>query len=232
MMQTKFSTPDIYEDLHIQLITGQITQGSKMRSEELRSKYGCSANTIREVLFRLASVELVLFEEQRGFRARPIDEDRRHNLTKFRISLEQDGVTASIELGGLEWEAQMLAAHHKLSHIESQFQTSVPLRHHLRVWSAAEWEFHDSVISACDSPFLRSTYRLIYDQFRQQKISQPNYGYHPENVPEHLAILNAALARDAHAARVAVYNHMKRNLRDEGVSGALHPDNLKAKIAS
>jgi len=229
MQPQKFTTPQIYDDLHLQLVTAQIPQGAKLRSEHLRAKYDCSANTVREVLFRLASEGLVLFEEQRGFRARPLDPERLHYLTKFRIMLEQDGATASIQKGGLQWEAEFSAAHKKLSHIEQQITGPDLQGEALRLWSLAEREFHDTLLSACDSPFLRLSYRRTYDQFRQQKIMQPQYGYHPENVPEHQEILDAALARDAPRCRAAVYNHMKRNLRDGGASGEMHPDRRRAE---
>lgn len=224
MLKAKFSTPQIYDDLHMQLVTAQIPQGQKLRSERLREDYDCSANTIREVLFRLASEGLVVFEEQRGFRARPADRERLHYLTKFRITLEQEGATASIEQGGLEWEAQLAAAHQKLSHIESRLDATPLLGNTLRLWSLAELEFHDTLLSACDSPFLRSSYRRTYDQFRQQKIMQPDYGYHSENAGEHTAIVTTALARDVAGCCLAIYHHMKRNLRDGGASGELHPD--------
>ncbi|MEM6596025.1 MAG: GntR family transcriptional regulator [Pseudomonadota bacterium] len=223
MLKTKYSTPQIYDDLHMQLVTAQIPQGEKLRSEHLRDKYDCSANTIREVLFRLASEGLVIFEDQRGFRARPIDPERLHYLTKFRIMLEQEGATASIQNGELDWEAQLSAAHHKLAHIERKIETDGLQGQTLRLWSLAELEFHDTLLSACDSPFLRSSYRRTYDQFRQQKIMQPEYGFHPENAQEHQAIVDAALARDAQACRQAVYEHMKRNLRDGGAGRELDP---------
>ena len=223
MLKTRFTTPQIYDDLHIQLVTAQIPQGQKLRSEQLREKYDCSANTIREVLFRLASEGLVIFEEQRGFRAQPTDPERLHYLTKFRIMLEQEGAEASIALGGLEWEAELTAAHQKLSHIESRVSEGGFSGTNLRLWSLAELEFHDTLLSACDSPFLRSSYRRTYDQFRQQKIMQPEYGYHPENAPEHRAIVDAALARDVAACNQAIYDHMKRNLRDGGARGELDP---------
>lgn len=224
MLKTKFTTPQIYDDLHMQLVTAQIPQGEKLRSEHLREKYDCSANTIREVLFRLASEGLVLFEEQRGFRARPVDPERLHYLTKFRITLEQEGATASIKHGGLDWEAQVAAAHQKLGHIESRLDTIGLSGTTLQLWAKAELEFHDTLLSGCDSPFLRSSYSRIYDQFRQQKIVQPAYGYHSQNADEHKAIVEAALARNAPACRLAIYEHMKRNLRDGGANGELHPD--------
>ncbi len=230
MLKTKLTTPQIYDDLHMQLVTAQIPQGQKMRSERLREDYDCSANTIREVLFRLASEGLVIFEDQRGFRARPTDPERLHYLAKFRIMLEQEGATASIQNGGLEWEAQLAASHHKLSHIEGKLTDNPLSGNTLKLWSLAELEFHDTLLSACDSPFLRSSYRRTYDQFRQQKIMQPEYGYHPENILEHQAIVSAALDRDPDACRVAIYEHMKRNLRDGGASGELHPDRMTASM--
>ena len=224
MLNVKLSTPQIYDDILMKLVTAQIPQGQKLRSEHLRETYDCSANTIREVLFRLASEGLVVFEEQRGFRARPSDPERLHYLTKFRITLEQEGATASIAHGLLDWEAQLAAAHQKLSHIESRLDEVGLSGNTLKLWSLAELEFHDALLSGCDSPFLRSSYRRVYDQFRQQKILQPEYGFHPENADEHQAIVDAALSHDAPGCRLAIYEHMKRNLRDGGASGELHPD--------
>ena len=213
MLKTKLSTPQIYDDLHMQLVTAQIPQGQKMRSERLREDYDCSANTIREVLFRLASEGLVIFEDQRGFRARPADPERLHYLAKFRIMLEQEGATASILNGGLEWEAQLAAAHHKLSHIESEVRRAGGVEHVLSLWSNAEWEFHDTLISASRSPLLRETYKIIYDQFRQQLVSRDsNYGYYADNIEEHRAILEAALARDEPLCRQHIHDHLARNM--------------------
>lgn len=225
MLKAKLSTPQIYDDLHSKLVTAQIVQGEKMRSDMLKEQYDCSANTVREVLFRLASEGLVVFEEQRGFRARPTDPERLHYLTKFRIMLEQEGVTASIKTGGLEWESQIVAAHQKLSHIESNIHKNGMKGPTLNLWSLAERDFHDTLLSACDSPFLRSSYRRTYDQFRQQKIMQPDYGYHPENEIEHQSIVDAVLARDTQRSCIAIYDHMKRNLRDGGTSGEFDPRN-------
>lgn len=223
MLKMKMSTPKIYDDLHMKLVTAQIIQGEKLRSEKLKQQYDCSANTVREVMFRLASEGLVIFEEQRGFRARPTDPERLHYLTKYRIMLEQEGVTASIKRGGLEWESQIAASHQKLSHIEANIHEHGLNGTTLSLWSLAEREFHDTLLSACDSPFLRSSYRRTYDQFRQQKITQPDYGYHSENETEHQTIVDAALARDTDKCCAAVYDHMKRNLRDGGADGEFDP---------
>ena len=61
------SSHDIYQDLHHQLLNGFFAPGVKIKPEDLRKAYGCSANTIRDVLLRLTSAGLTTFEEQRGF---------------------------------------------------------------------------------------------------------------------------------------------------------------------
>ncbi|SFR42401.1 GntR family transcriptional regulator [Litoreibacter janthinus] len=210
---SKMETPEIYADLHRKLVTAQFDHGEKLKPEDLRQTYGCSANTIREVLFRLSTVGLVSFEEQRGFRARSTSRERQHDLTQFRILLEQEGVSLSIKHGDIEWEARLSAAHHKLSHIESEVRRTGTVERLLPLWSNAEWEFHDTLISACNSPLLRETYKTIYDQFRQQLVSRvTNYGYYPDNIEEHQSILEAALARDEALCRQHIHDHLARNM--------------------
>ncbi|WP_298261142.1 GntR family transcriptional regulator [uncultured Litoreibacter sp.] len=211
--RSKMETPAIYDDLHRKLVTAQFGHGEKLKSEELRQTYGCSANTIREVLFRLSTAGLVAFEEQRGFRARRTSKERQHDLTQFRILLEQEGASLSMKHGDIEWEARLSAAHHKISHIESEVRRAGTVVHVLALWSNAEWEFHDTLISACQSPLLRETYKTIYDQFRQQLVSRDtNYGYYIENIEEHRAILEAALARDEPSCRKHIRDHLARNM--------------------
>lgn len=212
-MAQRIETPDIYEDLRIKLITAHFEPSAKLKPSDLLENYGCSANTIREILFRLSTVGLVQFEDQRGFRVRPAAEQRQSDLTNFRITLEQEGATQSMRNGGIEWEARLTAAHHKLSHIENQISRTGDIESVLIPWCTAEWEFHETLVSASDSPILRSTFQSIYDQFRQQLVSKErNYGYFPGNIAEHKRIVDCALAGDANDLRLAIYNHLSRNL--------------------
>lgn len=222
-MTRRFETTDIYEDLRIKLTTAYFEPGSKLKPSELQARYGRSANTVREVLFRLSTVGLVLFEDQRGFRTPPSETQRQNDLTSFRITLEQEGATQSMRNGGLEWEARLTAAHHKLSHIETRIAKADDITEALKPWCAAEWGFHETLVSASDSPLLRSTFKAIYDQFRQQLVTKErNYGYFSNNVAEHARIVECALAADADDLRQAIYDHLSRNLlvRQAGVKSS------------
>ena len=214
-MTTNTETSAIYDDLQSRLVTGEFGSGAKLKPATLQSTYGCSANTIRDVLLRLSTVGLVEFEAQRGFRARQISPESRRDVTRFRILLEQEGAVRSMERGGVAWEAQLTAAHHKLSHIETRIARTGDPGSDIELWNDAEFEFHTTLISASDSPLLVNTYNNIYVQFRQQMFSlERDFGedYFRAIIVEHQRILDAALARDADACRQAIFDHLKRNL--------------------
>ncbi|MDU9005645.1 GntR family transcriptional regulator [Sedimentitalea todarodis] len=212
-MTKRVETTDIYEDLRVKLTTAHFAPGAKLKPSDLQPLYGRSANTVREVLFRLSTVGLVLFEDQRGFRVPPSEPQKQNDLTSFRITLEQEGATQSMRNGGIEWEARLTAAHHKLSHIENRIGEAGDIAAVLFPWCAAEWEFHETLVSASDSPLLRSTFQSVYDQFRQQLVTnERNYGYFPKNVAEHSRIVECALSGSAEGLRQAIYDHLSRNL--------------------
>lgn len=219
----RFETPDIYDDLLRQLITARLTAGQKLKPADLQGTYGCSANTVREVLLRLSMVGLVSFESQRGFRVTEVTLKRREDVARFRIFLEQEGAARSMERGGVAWESRLSAAHHKLKHIETQLASDGLVETHMALWSDAEFEFHETLISACGSDLLRETYANVYLQFRQQMIGlEPKFTphYFHSIVDEHQAILGAALARDATACRDAIAAHLARHLVTESAAPA------------
>ncbi len=195
------------------LITGTFEHGSKIKVDPLRKLLGCSASTIRELLFRLSTENLVEFQEQRGFRMPPRSPEVQHQLTQFRIMLECEGTVLSIRLGGVSWEARLSAAHHKLSHIETRVRDSNDPTPLIPIWTAAEQEFHETLIEACNNAYLKSTHLRIYRQFRQQLITADRtFRFVPENIAQHQAILNAALDRNEDAVKAAITDHLSRNL--------------------
>ncbi|WP_413720203.1 GntR family transcriptional regulator [Silicimonas sp. MF1-12-2] len=213
----RVETPDIYADLQQKLMNAAFRPGEKLKPADLQGTYGCSANTIREILLRLTNVGLVTFEVQRGFRVARATQSVCNDITRFRILLEQEGAAASMRLGGLTWESDLAAAHHKLVHIEHEIAREGEINDYMALWSEAERNFHETLIAACGSPILRDTYARVYLQFRQQMVSlerQFGKSYFHTIIIEHQAILDAALSRDEAACRKAIYDHLKRNIRE------------------
>ncbi len=217
----RMETPEIYERLQRKLTSPGFVPGQKLKPSDLQGEFGCSANTIRDVLLRLSTVGLVQFEMQRGFRVSETSEEKRGDIARFRTMLEQEGAALSMKNGGVAWEARLSASHHKLKHIETQLKHIDPQRvgdemsaAHMSLWADAEREFHETIISASASPALIKSYGSIYLQFRQQMLGEErdfSRGYFEDIIVEHQAILDAALARDVNACKQAIYDHMKRN---------------------
>lgn len=204
------SSTSIYSDIRMRLISAGFQPGQKMKPEDLRKAYGCAANTIREALFRLSCDGFLDFEEQKGFRMPNSSHAMLLELGRLRILLEQEGARLSIASGSLEWEANLLAAHHKLGHIEAKMRTDADISPHIPVWCESEWHFHKSLISACGSRLLRETHRNIYDRFRQHLVTERNqFGFRPDNVAEHQCIVDAALAGNAALCAANIQEHIQ-----------------------
>ncbi len=204
---------DIYETLRERVVTNVYLHGTKLRSEYLRLDLGCSASTVREALFRLSTEGLVDFQEQRGFRVPAYSGKLLHDLTHLRILLEGEGTCMSIRNGGVAWEARLTAAHHQLSHIETRIHTAQDPEPMALLWFNAEREFHQTLISACDSETLKAAHLRVYSRFRQQLMAEDrDFHFISKNILHHYDILQAALAGDEEATKRKIHDHLARHL--------------------
>lgn len=209
----KTDTPEIYADLRARLILLQFEYSQKLKPSELQEIYGCSANTIRDVLFRLAAEGLATFTDQKGFRVPDLSVQKQHELTEMRILLEQEGASQSMAKGGIAWEAALTAQHYKLKHLEKRISAAEETSKFIPHWIHAEEEFHQSLISACGSDTLKDMHRLIYAQFRQQLITTDRtFVFLTENIAQHQDIVDAALNGDEELVRTCIHEHLKRNM--------------------
>lgn len=207
----------IYDDLRTRLVSTGFAHGQRMKSDDLRKDYACSASTIREVLFRLSCDNFLVFEDQKGFRVPTASHHDLQELATIRVLLEKEGVTASIRSGGLTWEARLTAAHHKLAHIEHQIEQLSNLRDFVTIWTAAEREFHETLVSASPSTLLKTMHRTTFDRYRQTQVglcTRGKFGFREGNISEHAAILDAALAKDIDMCCELVEYHIRASMTD------------------
>lgn len=204
---------DIYQSLKAKLISSGFEHGAKLRAEVLREEFGCSASTVREILFRLSTVGLVTFQEQRGFRVPERSPEKLIELTHMRILLEGEGAVLSIRQGGIAWEARLTAVHHQLSHIEKRIHARNDPSGLVDIWSSAEKEFHETLISASGSRTLKDMHGLIYAQFRQQlMVADRHFDFISDNIDHHAAILDAAVEGNEALTKTRIHEHLARHL--------------------
>ena len=196
-----------YNRLRSDIIAGKLAPGAKLRIEELREDYRIGASPLREALNRLAGEGFVTVEEQRGFKVAPISMNDLHDLSRMRIMLECEALRESITNGDDEWEANLVAAHHRLQKAEQSYGRN------LGEWEQRNEEFHEALVAACASPWLLRLRHILYEQHKRYRFiailtPQDNRNVHLE----HLKIMETALSRDVDAACAATEYHIQRTL--------------------
>jgi GntR family carbon starvation induced transcriptional regulator len=162
------------------ILRGVLAPGAKLRTESLRERYGVGNSPIREALNRLSVDGLVTREDQKGFRVATVSRADLEELIKTRCWLEEIALRESIARGGEAWEEAVVLAFHRLSRAR------------------------------------RSAWLLQYcaqlndqaDRYRQLAIGVAYPGRN--ELSEHVAIKDAALAGDADAAVAALRAHYER----------------------
>lgn len=198
----------LYETLRTDLLKGEFEPGSRLRMESLKERYGSGVNLLRESLTRLSSEGLVIAEGQKGFHVASFSIQKMEELTRLRILLETDGARASFENGDMEWESNLVAAHHKLEHVESKMRENID--EYFMMWHRCDYEFHAALIGACQSELHMHYHRQVYDQFRQFVVMElRTEGFRGKYVvDEHQSVLEAALNRDLDACVNALEAHL------------------------
>ncbi len=194
---------EAYRQIRADIIEGQFEAGQRLRIEALRKQYGIGPTPLREALNRLSADGFVLAEGQRGFTITPLTLEDLEDVTQMRVLLENRALERSIECGDDDWEAQLVAAFHRLSLIETS-----PEGRDLDEWEKRNAEFHHALIGACHSRWLKRFANILYDQHRRYRhLARAHLGNRDLHA-EHQAIYDAALARDVKKACEANEAHI------------------------
>ena len=198
-----------YQKIKRDIIFGALVPGAKLKLEALKQRYRASPSTLRETLNRLASEGFVDAPEQRGFFVKPVSADDLREIASLRVLLERHALCLSIANGDTEWEGNLVAAHHKLHVMEQRLLDGDETE--VETWKRYDWEFHQAMISACNSANLLSLHATLYDKYlRYQMLVLTNRG--AVAVAEHKAMFKAALERDASRAADALEAHIVNGL--------------------
>jgi DNA-binding GntR family transcriptional regulator len=195
-----------YDSLRDDIVGGRLEPEAKLRIEELRQQYGTGASPLREALNRLAGEGLVTAEGQRGFKVAPISMKDLKDITRLRIMLECEAIRESMQHGNDDWEANIVAAFHRLSKVESSDRV-------FPEWERRNQEFHEALIGACDSAWLLKFRGTLYEQHKRYRLISILEQDESRDVPaEHEAIMEAVLARDEKRAFAATELHIMRTV--------------------
>lgn len=198
-----------YKNLKEAIIRGEFAPGEKLRIAKLKSYLNVGPTPIREALSRLASSGLINTEANRGFFVKNVSEAEVRDIYATFNKIELLALNQAIELGDSSWEANILGSLHKLSIVE---KCSSPIDS--ESWLLLNYEFHYSLIAACNSPCLLKIRGDIYQLFDRYchlsiLINENNLLL---NHNDHCEIAKAVINRDKSKACRLTTSHLENSL--------------------
>lgn len=200
-------TEAVHDRLREDILAGRLAPGSRLRFADLSDRYGASMGVTREALSRLCEHGLVVSEPQVGFRVITLSAIDLVDLTETRCQLEGTALAMAIEHGGLDWESNVLAAHHGLA--RTRIMTDAG-----RLspdWVAAHSRFHGALTDGCPNARLKAlvaTQRDAAEVYRHWSSSKKR-----DTEGEHRQLCEAALARDVAEAYRVLVEHLVETAR-------------------
>ena len=203
---------DVYDVLRADILFGRRLPSSRLPLNEIAETHGVSLSVVREAVTRLASEDLVEATPQRGFHVRSISLADLHDLTWVRIQIEGLALRQAIAKGDVTWEANLVAAHHRLAATPMFLDDGTPNTE----WLAAHAGFHAALAAGAGSPILERVRRQLYDAAELYRMWSSSLPHHPTRAhvgQEHKSICDAALTRDADLAIDLLTQHLETTAR-------------------
>lgn len=194
-----------YHRIRGDIVSCVLRPRQKLRLEPLKAQYGVGIGTLREILNRLASEDLVVAEGQRGFEVSPATAANLREVADLRLLLEGHALKLSFAAGDLDWEGRVVAAHHKLAVIERQLLDGAA--EHTADWVRYDFNFHNALISACGSKALLQLHASVFDRFLRYHMLAVSFRG-PAVASDHRALFDLALKRDIDGALSMLARHV------------------------
>ena len=189
-----------YRAIRGDILSGRHGPDQKLKIQDLSVELIVSPGAVREALSRLVPEQLVVSRDQRGFAVAPLSIEDLEDLTDLRCEIEAMALRRSVERGDANWEAELLAAAHRLG--------ALPLKH-TPEWVELHAAFHTALVAACGSKRLLNLHTQLYEQSERYRGLSGQYDT-GRNIPdEHRQIVAMALARDSKGLVKAMLDHIR-----------------------
>jgi len=208
----------VVDQLKQDILQGYFAPGEKLRMATLKARYDMGVSPLREALSQLIVEQLVVVENQRGFRVHPVSQAELKDIYHTRAHIESLCVKLAIENGNDEWEANIIACDHRLKKaasllVEYSEEDSEHARLQRQEWERIHHLFHSAITAGCQSPTLLDVRNSLYEKASRyrnlwlQKYMMNNQAF-DANEKDHQQLLQAILKRDSVSACNIVYEHL------------------------
>ena len=201
-----------YLKLRRDIINGVHPPSTKLRVEHLKDRYNVGAGTLREALALLVADSLVFTQGQKGFTVSPMSIADFEDITQMRVMLESQAITQSITNGNDKWEADVIAAYHRLTLAEKKLGKTAEdeADSFFEEWEQRNEEFHSALVSACHSRWILQFIGILYHHSERYRRIAMRYRKDNERDvhAEHEALKTAALNRDTKLCTKLLASHI------------------------
>lgn len=195
------------------ILLGRHAPGAKLKLEQLQTTYGFSSSPLREALNRLSQEGLVNADERKGFRVAPISPEDLADITRMRLMLDVQALRDAMRTGNDAWEANIVAAFHRLEKIESRLSSGPVVLD--AEWSHKHRDFHLSLMAACPSARQLAWTISLFDQAeRYRQFSARHRQVAKRKDEEHRTLMQAVIRRDEDTACALLAEHIQSTQRN------------------
>lgn len=194
------------------ILDGSWPPGQRLGPVALAEQFDTSSTVVREALTRLAGESLLEAKTNRGFFIPQLRLQEFKDVTALRCVTEALALRLSLERGDLQWETDLLAAHHRMLKTPRR----VPgFQRPNDEWRRAHWGFHHALLAACGcEPMLKIAAGLAQSTDLYRVWAAPAREASKRDVEhEHQDLVEAALARDADRAIALLQHHYEETAR-------------------
>lgn len=192
------------------ILRGRLLPGERLVFPDLCHRYDASVGAIREALVSLVGQGLVKAQAHQGYEVTPLSHDELLGLTEARLWVEPIVLRDAIEKGDLSWEGRVVKTHHVMSRTSRHEEDGGM---NADEWAVAHEAFHAALFSGSTN---RRMLEIINDFAEEAALyrrwSMP-FETDRDVAGEHLGIMDAALARDAHLAVERLTAHISLTTR-------------------
>jgi GntR family carbon starvation induced transcriptional regulator len=180
------------------ILTGRLAPEARLGIAETAARYGVGATPLREALSRLAARGLVDAIGNRGFRVTPISRADLADIVLIRQAIEREAVRLAMARGDAEWEAEILAALHKLKRRVTDDPRG--FREGDAAFDALHKGFHAALIAACGSRRLIAAQSQLYDEsYRYRRLMMASFQQADDFLRNHELLADLVIARSEEA---------------------------------
>src|SRR4051812_34948846 len=152
----------VLREIRADIVSCRLMPDERLTLEALRERYRVGWSPIREALMRLEADGLVAFEQNKGFRVAAVSREMLADLMRSRIEIEATTLRWSIQNGSVAWEADLLAAFHRLSRLSKV--NRLPSGKISPEWALEHRTFHRALAAACGSPTMLAIQQSLFER--------------------------------------------------------------------